>query len=64
MKTPKKTTGKKSAPEAKKKSVLNKTQSKTSPGFVADDEEEDFDLPMNDLELDELDAFDEDDDEF
>lgn len=62
MKTPKKNTGKKSDSKAKAKSVSSKTAPKANPGFIADDEEDDFDLPMNELELDDLDSFDDDDD--
>ena len=61
MKTPKKNTGNKSAPAAKKKSIVKKTPTQSDPLFIADDED-DFDLPINDLDIDGLDDLDDDDD--
>lgn len=60
MKTPKKKTVKKSAPAAKNKSGLNSNQEIDGQAFLSDDDD-DFDLPMNDLDLDGLDPLDEDD---
>jgi hypothetical protein len=62
MKTPKKNMAKKSAPPAEKKSALSKAKPQSNPGLIGDEDEEDFDLPLNDVDLDDLDSFDEDDD--
>jgi hypothetical protein len=62
MKTPKKNMAKKSAAPAEKKSALSKPKPQSNPGLIEDEEEEDFDLPLNDVDLDDLDSFDEDDD--
>jgi hypothetical protein len=61
MKTPKKNTVKKSASVAKNKSALNQTPPVANPDFIAD-EDDDVEIPLNDLELDELDTFDDEDD--
>lgn len=53
---------KKSAPPAEKKSALSKAKPQSNPGLIGDEDEEDFDLPLNDVDLDDLDSFDEDDD--
>ncbi|MEY5068891.1 MAG: hypothetical protein RLZ47_753 [Bacteroidota bacterium] len=53
---------KKSAPPAEKKSALSKPKPPSNPGLIGDEDEEDFDLPLNDVDLDDLDSFDEDDD--
>ncbi len=53
---------KKSAAPAEKKSALSKSKTQSNPGLIGDDDEEDFDLPLNDVDLDDLDSFDEDDD--
>ncbi|MFM6975228.1 MAG: hypothetical protein ACKOW2_00050 [Sphingobacteriaceae bacterium] len=62
MKTPKKNTSKKSTPVAKKKSGLNNDKDMVNPPMLSDEDDDDFDLPMNDLDLDGLDPLDEDDD--
>lgn len=61
MKTPKKNTTKKSAPAAKKKSGLKNDPHKIDPLFIGDEEDDDFDLPVNDLDIDGLDDIDDDD---
>lgn len=60
MKTPKKNTSKNSAPKGPNKSVAKTNSAKADPLFMAD-EDEDFDLPMNDLDIADLDDLDEED---
>lgn len=60
MKTPKKNTSKKTAPKAKDNSVAKTNAGKADPLFIAD-EDDDFDLPMNELDIDGLDDLDDDD---
>lgn len=64
MKTPKKTSAKKSAPTAKKNSVLKSKQDNPDEAFMSNENDDDFDLPMNDLDdLGGLDPLDDDDDD-
>ncbi len=60
MKTPKKNTSKKSAPKATNKSVAKTNSAKPDPLFISDEDDE-FDLPMNDLDIADLDDLDDDD---
>jgi hypothetical protein len=60
MKTPKKSTSKKNAPKAPNKSVAKTNSANPDPLFIADEEDE-FDLPINDLDIADLDDLDDDD---
>jgi hypothetical protein len=64
MKTPKKNTSRKSAPAAKKNSVRDASKPISNPGLLSEEEDDDFDLPMNEVDLDGLESFDDDDDDF
>ncbi|MFM6953833.1 MAG: hypothetical protein ACKOWL_02490 [Sphingobacteriaceae bacterium] len=64
MKTPNKKGATKST-DVKKNSVSKKATPKPPLGFVAGDEDDDFDLSLNDdLQLDGLDSLDDDDEDF
>lgn len=62
MKTPKKISSKKDTSASEKKSHSKDNVENDVPAFLPVDEDDDFDLPMDDL--DELDALDDDDDDF